>query len=872
MAASTIGLGRLVHERSHTDPGHVSRIPSRSPHVRAIPRIPPPVSTFSTPGRELQGRPIDRGYAAVSNSSGSELDLRGDRGRALFVTNAVIVPSSSSSSEEVETSQLVSYVPINSPTWSSHMPQRNHPFGGRSAQSGVGLGLGTPETMGNTHPHVAPHMASGGPDAGIENEYNFDPGDEDADPLAVSSSASSARLRSLVLNRQISHPSNLNRNGSGTSGGMLPNPWDSGDARPSEGDQRRRELIELVNELDNGSLGSAQTYEYDDLSDDEYSGEQGLAISPSDYFENVMDTTLKPGDETYLRHRSPGTSHVTPRPTSTAPTTVASPSEHNEYSPPSNICGTLAKDQTIEAHKRDQEAKYSPLSEYSGDEDVVHVSNEATPASSQRISRGTLAKGHFPFRSTGEGERPLSSRVSPAGAPISGIGLPTSMRLRTSGSGRSPEITLRTSREMPATSSLESNFDQARGSGAGRGLNRIRKRKPTQCSLARVQDTSIPHADSSSSIESLRWQHEGQDISIEAEAVFEQLGTGRQSVASPLPQWQGNARRFPTNRSPPKSSLPGETPNSRPESTTDLPNSHDDHRDYVGPNVIQLPQREQPIPQASDPEQRTWLSTISSSAYHSLLDRYGDVEIKRQQIIWDLCEAERVFVRRLQTFVRLFICPLRMKDSVTWLAGVPTEVARLFDWLEDIINLHAQISSALRAIVSEQYPIVMRIAGRVRSFVSRLEVYQPYVVRLESTTLLIKRLSGESSNDFGEFIRIQQEQDECHGWSVEAFLVEPVNRLVDYPIHFKVRTTCLTSPSVSKIPLHRLAAFGCHASGPPRLPSHIFAPPLHRNHHSRNAGSEAPGRRVRTSKGSTGTYQRPARILATGSPIAEATS
>jgi hypothetical protein len=141
----------------------------------------------------------------------------------------------------------------------------------------------------------------------------------------------------------------------------------------------------------------------------------------------------------------------------------------------------------------------------------------------------------------------------------------------------------------------------------------------------------------------------------------------------------------------------------------------------------------------------------------------------------------------MQTFVRLFICPLRMKDSVTWLTGVPSEVARLFDWLEDIINLHAQISSTLRAIVSEQDPIVMRVAGRLRSFVSRLEVHQPYVVRLESTTILIKRLSGESSNDFGEFIRIQQEQDECHGWSVEAFLVEPVNRLVDYPMHFKVR-------------------------------------------------------------------------------------
>jgi len=233
--------------------------------------------------------------------------------------------------------------------------------------------------------------------------------------------------------------------------------------------------------------------------------------------------------------------------------------------------------------------------------------------------------------------------------------------------------------------------------------------------------------------------------------------------------------------------------------TTDTPNSHDVAGVYERTNTIQEARGDARSSQAFEPEQRTWLSTISSSAYHSLLDRYGEVEIKRQQIIWDLCETERTFVRRLQTFVRLFIRPLRMKDSVTWLAGVPMEVARLFDWLEDIINLHAQISSALRAVVSEQYPIVMRIAGRVRSFVSRLEVHQPYVVRLESTTLLIKRLSGEPSSDFGEWIRIQQEQDECHGWSVEAFLVEPVNRLVDYPIHFKVRFTSRTSLNLSKM-------------------------------------------------------------------------
>lgn len=809
-----IGSGRVARERSYTDPGHVSRIPSRSPHIQATSRIPPPVFTFSTPGRESQHVPHNRGY----DSSGSELHLQTDRGRALFVTNAVIVPSSSSSSEDVETSQPPPYARVNSPAWPSHIPQRNHPYGRRSSQSGVGLGLGTPETMGNIHSHTTPHIASNGPDADIESEYNSDLGDENANTLGMSSSASSADLRSLVLNRQISRPS-PNRNSSSTSRDALPNPWDHNDLKLSEDDQRRRELIELVNEMDNGFSGPAQTYDYDDLSDDEYTGQQGLAISPSDDFDNSMHTTLKVGDEsgTHLKRRSPLTGQATPRPRSSAPILVAFSGNRTEYSSPSSLSGTLAKDQTGGTSRKNQGTELSPLSEYSGDEDAQYVPDRAI-SPSQRPHTSPLTKDRSSFKNTWEGDRPLPSRESSSRAPTIGVAPLNSTRLptRASGSGRSSEKTLRISREPSTTSSFKSISDGVHSSSGIRALNQAHGRIGKQYS-PRVRDNPLPHADSSSSIESLRWQDEDQSISVDAEAIFEQLGTRRQSVAnensSTLSQRQGKGLEFPTNRSP-KPPSPREMPDSLPQPATDLPDGHDIPPRAYEPHVIQRPRRGERNSQASDPEQRTWLSTISSSAYHSLLDRYGDVEIKRQQIIWDLCETERAFVRRLQTFVHLFICPLRMKDSVTWLSGVPPEVARLFDWLEDIINLHRQISSALRAIVSEQHPIVMRVAGRVRGFVPRLEVHQPYVVRLESTTQLIKRLSGESNSDFGEFIRIQQEQDECHGWSVEAFLVEPVNRLVDYPIHFKVGTKLpLRHPSTSKTIYHRPATSRRHASG-----------------------------------------------------------
>ncbi len=754
----------------------------------------PPVSTGSTPGRAPRGIPLNRGYDVTSDSSGSELNLHGERGRALFVTNAVIVPSSSSSSEEVEASRPT---PIrNSPAWPSRVHQENYPYDRRPAHQGVGLGLGMPERTRDTHSHVRPLAESGREYADAESEYHSDLGDEDEDRLAVSSSASSAHLRSLIQNRQTLRPPDLTRNVSSTSGDPLPNPWDmdSGGSGPNESDQRRRELIELVKGMEKGSLGSSQPYEYDSMSDDEYVGEHGLAISPSDDFGHNANATLRPGDEDggHSRRRSAvaGPSQTTPR---QPPTQGASAGERTEYPSTRKSPGTYSRvgNQAASVLRNDQETEFSPLSQYSGDEDGQRdPDNIKNPSSSTRNHRSPITQDGSSFRSIREGDRPLSSRESPGRTPGSNVTPLTSMRRASFGTEGSSQRTHRASRDGPATSPPQAGLPGAHVAGGIQSFSRVRDRKVTHQPPARAQGIPLPHLDSTSSIESLRWHNEDQDISVGAEAIFGQLSTSNQSITNgslpALSHRQERGKKVASNRSS-KSPLPRETLNPLPRLEADQYEGRGVRKAYEGANANLFHHRDERDPPTPEHERRTWLSTISSSAYHSLLDRYGEVEIKRQQIIWDLCETERTFVRRLRAFVRLFIRPLRMKDSVTWLAGVPPEVARLFDWLEDLINIHAQISSALRAIVSEQYPIVMRIARRIRSFVSRLEVHQPYVVRLESTTLLIKRLTGESGSDFGEFIRIQQEQDECNGWSVEAFLVEPVNRLVDYPIHFKVR-------------------------------------------------------------------------------------
>ncbi|KAF8583695.1 hypothetical protein K439DRAFT_1203085 [Ramaria rubella] len=181
---------------------------------------------------------------------------------------------------------------------------------------------------------------------------------------------------------------------------------------------------------------------------------------------------------------------------------------------------------------------------------------------------------------------------------------------------------------------------------------------------------------------------------------------------------------------------------------------------------------------------RTWRSTLPLGAYDSLAERHGPSEMRRQEIIWELCETELTFVKSLRLILRLFVQPLRHEDK-TWITGVPRDVTRLFDWFDDIMHLHSQISSALHATRATQYPVVIQVAETLRPFVPRLELHQPYLVRLESVTSAVEGMSRDLLSDFGEFVRIQTASPECESMNLPSFLLKPVQRLMKYPLFFK---------------------------------------------------------------------------------------
>lgn len=62
---------------------------------------------------------------------------------------------------------------------------------------------------------------------------------------------------------------------------------------------------------------------------------------------------------------------------------------------------------------------------------------------------------------------------------------------------------------------------------------------------------------------------------------------------------------------------------------------------------------------------RTWRNTISGSAYRSLLERHGAAEMKRQDIIFELCETEMAFAKSMKLVLHLFSDPLRIQGKST---------------------------------------------------------------------------------------------------------------------------------------------------------------------------------------------------------------
>lgn len=196
-------------------------------------------------------------------------------------------------------------------------------------------------------------------------------------------------------------------------------------------------------------------------------------------------------------------------------------------------------------------------------------------------------------------------------------------------------------------------------------------------------------------------------------------------------------------------------------------------------------------PTAPPTPEQTWRATLTSDlVYQSVMTKHGPDGVKRQEIIWEMCETEQTFLRSMRNVLRLFAIPLKTPHG-NWIDGIPDRISALFDALESVTHAHGIIAATVRDLRRKSEVVDMNAFVRAyKSWVPKLEVYERYLLRFEPVVALVEEHIRDADSVFGEFVRLQSKEDALGSMTLGSMLLKPVQRLMKYPLFFKV--SCLT--------------------------------------------------------------------------------
>ena len=187
------------------------------------------------------------------------------------------------------------------------------------------------------------------------------------------------------------------------------------------------------------------------------------------------------------------------------------------------------------------------------------------------------------------------------------------------------------------------------------------------------------------------------------------------------------------------------------------------------------------------PTPATWRSTLSSDLIYTRLYAVDPDRVTRQEIMWEMCETEQVFLRSIRTVLRLFGIPVKTPQG-KWIDGIPPPIPELFDNLESIAHVHSVLCASQRdmqrraeVLDFDAFVVVLK------NWTPRLTgAYEWYLCMFEAVVALIEDHVRDPDSVFGEFVRMQLQDEALGSMSLGSMLLKPVQRLMKYPLFFKV--------------------------------------------------------------------------------------
>lgn len=184
----------------------------------------------------------------------------------------------------------------------------------------------------------------------------------------------------------------------------------------------------------------------------------------------------------------------------------------------------------------------------------------------------------------------------------------------------------------------------------------------------------------------------------------------------------------------------------------------------------------------------SWRQSLSNDHIYDRLagSPDGAMEIKRQEIMWEMSETEAAFVGSCRDVIRLFASPLREAQG-DWMKGLPVGVCELFEALEAIHTTHADISNAQQ--IDRRRSEVIDTGSFIEQFgawVGRLAIHERYIMLFNTVVAQIEEAARDHTSIFGEFLRLQTRDKALGSLSLGSMLLKPVQRITKYTLFLRV--------------------------------------------------------------------------------------
>eukprot|EP01102_Stenamoeba_stenopodia_P020716 TRINITY_DN8187_c0_g1_i1.p1 TRINITY_DN8187_c0_g1~~TRINITY_DN8187_c0_g1_i1.p1 ORF type:complete len:593 (-),score=95.56 TRINITY_DN8187_c0_g1_i1:18-1796(-) len=157
-----------------------------------------------------------------------------------------------------------------------------------------------------------------------------------------------------------------------------------------------------------------------------------------------------------------------------------------------------------------------------------------------------------------------------------------------------------------------------------------------------------------------------------------------------------------------------------------------------------------------------------------ILKGLSEMEIQRQETIYELIKTERQYVSDMELVIKLFLNPIRDKQLLP-----RNKIGSLFSNVENLLPVNQEI---LKSLEQRQSTSLVDKIGDI--FLDKGSLFKLYAVYCSNQSMVPQMLAQyqQESEPFAAYLKECSAKPECRHMLLSDFLIEPLQRICKYPL------------------------------------------------------------------------------------------